>query len=75
MRLSRQLLVNVFGQLEHSSTPREYSNFQNGGKNVYSETGIMYKNKQMSVDNIYSTWFSHNNISTQKKLLIASSTT
>jgi len=40
-RHSRQLCVNVFGQLERSSTPREYLNFQNGGKNVYRETGIM----------------------------------
>ena len=32
---------NVFGQLAWSSTTREYSNFQNGGKNVYRETGIM----------------------------------
>jgi histone-lysine N-methyltransferase SETMAR len=37
----RQLCVNVFGQLERSSTAREYSNFQNGWKNVYRETGIM----------------------------------
>ena len=36
-----QLYVNVFGQLERSSTAREYSNFQNGGKNVYRETRIM----------------------------------
>jgi hypothetical protein len=49
-RHSRQLCVNVFGQLERSSTAREYSNFQNGGTNVYRETRIMYKNKQMSMD-------------------------
>jgi hypothetical protein len=41
MRHSRQLCVNVFGQLERSSTAREYSNFQNVGKNMYRETGIM----------------------------------
>ena len=41
MRQSRQLCVNVFGQLEWSSTAREYSNFQNVGKNVYRETGNM----------------------------------
>ena len=40
-RHSRQLCVNVFGQLERISTAREYSNFHNGGKNVYRETGIM----------------------------------
>jgi len=40
-RHSRQLCVNVFRQLEQSSTTREYSNFQNGAKNVYRETGIM----------------------------------
>jgi len=49
-RHSRQLCVNVFGQLERSSTAREYSHFQKGGKNVYRETGITYKNKQLSMD-------------------------
>ena len=41
---------HVFGQLERSSTAREYSNFQNVEKNVYREKGIMQKNKQMSMD-------------------------
>ena len=50
MTHSRQLCVNVFGQLERSSAAREYSNFQHGWKNVYRETGIMWKNKQMSMD-------------------------
>jgi len=40
-RHSRQLGLNVFRQLEWSSAAREYSNFQNGGKNVYREMGIM----------------------------------
>jgi hypothetical protein len=40
-RHSRQLCVKVFGQLERSSTVREYSNFQNGGKNLYREAGII----------------------------------
>jgi hypothetical protein len=38
---SKQLCVKVFRQLERSSTAREYSNFQNGGKNEYREAGIM----------------------------------
>jgi len=41
MRHSRQLCINVFGQLEQSSTAREYSYFQNSGKNVYREMGSM----------------------------------
>jgi hypothetical protein len=28
-------------QLERNSAAREYSDFQNGGKNAYSETGAM----------------------------------
>jgi len=38
-RNSRQLCVNVFGQLERSSTAREYSNFQNGGKKCVQRNG------------------------------------
>jgi len=43
MRHSRQLCINVFRQLEWSSTTREYSNFQNGGKNVTEKWGLCRK--------------------------------
>ena len=46
----RKQCVSVFGWLERSSTAREFSNFQNAGRNVYKEVGIMWKNKESYVD-------------------------
>ena len=36
---SRQLCVNVFGQLERSSAARGYSDFQNGGEKCVQRNG------------------------------------
>ena len=49
-RQFRKQCVIVFGWLERSSTAGEFSNFQNGGRNVYKEVAIMWKNKESYVD-------------------------
>ena len=49
-RQFRKLCVSVFGWLERSSTPGEFSNFQNAGRYVYKEVAIMWKNKESYVD-------------------------
>ncbi|PNF18003.1 hypothetical protein B7P43_G13308 [Cryptotermes secundus] len=42
--------VGVFGRLERNFTKAEFSNSQNAGRNVYKEVGIMWKNKERSVN-------------------------
>jgi hypothetical protein len=42
--------VSVFGWLERNFTEGVFSNSQNAGRNVYKEVGIMWKNKERSVD-------------------------
>ena len=49
-RQFRKQCVSVFGWLERSSIAREFSNYQNAGRNVYREVAIMWKNKESYVD-------------------------
>ena len=49
-RQFRKQCVSVFGWLERSSIAGELSDFQNGGRNVYKEVAIMWKNKESYVD-------------------------
>jgi len=41
---------SVFGCLERNFTGGEFSNSQNAGRYVYKEVGIMWKNRERSVD-------------------------
>jgi hypothetical protein len=46
----RKQCGSVFGWLERTVPEGVFSNTQNGGRNVYKEVAIMWKNTERSVD-------------------------